>query len=108
MTAPDAAAGTPPTGGFARTDDGARWVATGALTFANAATALAQARALPLPGSGVVDVSGIGAVDSAAVAVLLAVKRLAKAAGRDLVFAGAPGSLASLALLYGVEEILAA
>jgi len=106
VTTQDAAAGAPLPGGFARTDDGARWVATGALTFANAATALAQARALPLPGSGVVDVSGIGAVDSAAVAVLLAVKRLGGSEGRDLVFAGAPGSLASLAALYGVEEML--
>ena len=39
-------------------------------------------------------------------AVLLAVKRLGRAEGRDLVFAGAPASLASLAALYGVEEML--
>jgi len=107
VTTQEIATAGPLRDGFSRTDDGARWIASGALTFANAGPALARARALPLPGSGAVDLSGIGAVDSAAVAVLLALKRLAKSAGRDLVFTGAPGSLASLASLYGVEEILA-
>jgi phospholipid transport system transporter-binding protein len=108
MTGRETAAAGAPGGGIRATDDGAGWIASGALTFANAGPVLAQARALPLPASGVVDLSGLGAVDSATVAVLLAVKRLAQAAGRDLVFAGAPGSLVSLASLYGVEEILGA
>ena len=93
---------------FAASADGARWTVSGALVIANARAALAQARALPLPSSGVVDVARIGAVDSSAVAVLLAVKRGAAAQGREIAFAGVPEALASLASLYGVEEILGA
>ena len=104
MTAAPAepAAGT----GFTRTPDGARWIAAGALTFANAGPVLAGARALPLPTTGVVECSGIAAVDSAAVALLLAVRRGARAQGVTLVFTGVPAALATLARLYGVEEIL--
>ena len=92
--------------GFTRTADGARWIVTGALTFANAGPALAAARALPLPATGVVACGGIGAVDSAAVALLLAVKRGAAAQGMPLAFTGVPAALATLASLYGVEEML--
>jgi len=44
----------------------------------------------------------------AAVAVLLALKRRAADEGRPLRFVGIPAALASLADLYGVEEILGA
>ena len=40
---------------FRCSDDGARWIASGALTFANAGPALAAAAALPLPSTGLVD-----------------------------------------------------
>jgi len=92
--------------GFACTADGARWTVGGALTFANAGAALAGARALPLPTTGVVDCSGIAAVDSAAVALLLAVKRGAVARGGALTFTGVPPALTALASLYDVEEML--
>jgi phospholipid transport system transporter-binding protein len=91
---------------FRCSDDGARWIASGALTFANAGPALEAASALPLPSSGVVDCAGISAADSAAVAVLLALLRHAEAAGTRLAFAAAPTVLTRLAELYDVEHIL--
>ena len=106
MTAQSAAPGPAAAACFSCTADGARWIVTGALTFANAGPALAAARALPLPATGVVECAGIGAVDSAAVALLLAVKRGAAAQGMALVFTGVPAALATLASLYDVEEML--
>jgi phospholipid transport system transporter-binding protein len=100
-------AGAGPAGGFARDAGAARWTYDGALTFADAGPVLEAARALPLPSSGVVDCGGIGAVDSAAVAVLLALKRRAVAENQPLSFANVPTALAELANLYGVEDILA-
>jgi ABC-type transporter Mla MlaB component len=46
--------------------------------------------------------------DSAALAVLLALRRRGEAEGRHLTFASAPPMLDSLARVYGIEEILAA
>ena len=93
---------------FSTSPDGTRWTAQGELTFASAGPALAAAQALPLPTAGTVDCAGITAADSAAVAVLLAIKRRAEAAGAPLAFVGAPAVITTLAELYGVETILAA
>ena len=95
-----------PVAGFAPLAEGERWTYAGALTHANAGNALAAADELPLPAAGEIDLRGIGAVDSAAVAVLLALKRRAAAETRPLQFAHVPAALAALADLYGVEEIL--
>ena len=92
--------------GFAVGGDGARWTYAGELTSANAGPVLAAAAALKLPGAGEVDLTDVEGIDSAAVAVLLALKRRAAVEGRPLRFVGIPASLASLAQLYGVEEIL--
>ena len=54
---------------------------TGALTFADAASVLAATHAMSLPREGVVDCAGIVVADSAAVSVLLALKRRAAAEG---------------------------
>ena len=78
----------------------------GALTFAEAGPVLSAASAHALPREGIVDCSGIGAFDSAAVAVLLALKRRAAAESRPLAFASLPVGLEALAKLYDVEEIL--
>jgi len=94
--------------GFAPDDGGARWTYAGALTSANAGTVLAAAGALKLPSAGEVDLRNVEGIDSAAVAVLLALKRRAADEGRPLRLVGIPASLASLAQLYGVEEILGA
>ncbi len=91
---------------FLEVDDGTRWRCAGELTFANAAAAIAEAAALPLPRSGVVSCDGLEQVDSAAVAVLLAVKRRASAEGRALRIEGLPPALHALAAVYGVERML--
>jgi phospholipid transport system transporter-binding protein len=93
--------------GFVPSHGGARWNYVGALTFAEAGPVLAASATLPLPQEGIVECSGIGAFDSAAVAVLLAIKRRAAAESRRIVFSGVPGRLEALAKLYDVEEILA-
>jgi len=94
--------------GFAADPDGARWTYAGTLTSANAGTVLAATAALQLPAEGDVDLFNVDGIDSAAVAVLLALKRRAAEEGRPLRFANVPVALAALAELYGVEEILVA
>lgn len=95
------------TGGRARLDASAdRWIVSGALTMDSASELLEASAARALPPAGIVDLAGVDRVDSAGVAVLLAWKRRADAEARPLVFAGVPESLASLAQLYGVQELL--
>jgi phospholipid transport system transporter-binding protein len=97
-----------PPAGFSTDAAGARWSYTGALTFANASSVFAAAVAMPLPGAGEVDLSGLVAVDSSAVAVLLALSRRAREEGRPLAFTKVPAALRALADLYSVEDLLAA
>ena len=94
--------------GFAGDEAGAHWTYAGALTYANAGAVLAAAARLPLPTTGEIDLADIDAVDSAAVAVLVALKRRAAEDGRPLTFVNVPAALTALADLYGVEEILVA
>jgi phospholipid transport system transporter-binding protein len=93
-------------GAFAVAGD--RWQFAGRLTFDDAAAILAAADAMPLPVSGVIDLSGLAHADSAALAVLLALRRRAAAERRDIVFAAMPPAVASLARVYGIEDLLAA
>ena len=95
-------------GCFRAQDDGTRWIASGTLTTANAGGVLESAAALPLPSEGIVDCAAIAAVDSAAVAVLLALKRRANEAGKSLAFINLPSTLRALVDLYDVESLLAA
>lgn len=61
------------------------------------------------PDSGVViDASNLKQFDSSALAVLLECHRLAQGWGKGFVLRNAPPKLASLATLYGVDELLAA
>ena len=94
--------------GFAPGVDNARWTYAGSLTYANAGAVLAAALELSLPTGGEIDLNDVDAVDSAAVAVLLALKRHALDEGRSLVFANVPRVLAALADLYGVDAMLVA
>ncbi len=100
----DACAG--PAGAFIPDPARGRWSYMGALTFAEAGPVLAAAMAQELPRDGIVDCSGIVAFDSAAVAVLLALKRRAAAESRPLAFVGLSPRLEALSRLYDVEEIL--
>jgi len=87
---------------------GDRWILTGPLTMDSAASVLSSSRDMRLPSSGIVDLGRLDAVDSAAVAVLIAWKRRAKAEGAPMAFLNIPPTMASLANLYGVEELLQA
>lgn len=93
-------------GEFVAADGGARWTYAGALTFANAEAVLESTGSLPLPSSGVADLSGLEHADSAALAVLLALKRRAAAEGTMLAFASVPDSIVSLARVYGIDTIV--
>jgi phospholipid transport system transporter-binding protein len=85
---------------------GDRWLLAGALNVDTAASVLESSRKAALPKTGKVDLAGLGQVDSAAVAVLLAWQRRAAVEGVALAFSGAPASLAALAELYGVAELV--
>jgi phospholipid transport system transporter-binding protein len=93
-------------GAFVASDDGAAWRFEGALTFDNAAAVLQASESLALPQSGRVDLSTMSAADSAALAVIFALKRRAKAHRHTLAFEGIPASLASLARVYGVDGLV--
>ncbi|MFO1317330.1 MAG: STAS domain-containing protein [Burkholderiales bacterium] len=92
-------------GAFAAAGD--RWTFSGVLTFDDATAALAGSDALPLPASGAIDLSGLAHADSAALAVLLALKRRAAAERRAIAFTGIPPLLESLARVYGLEDQIA-
>lgn len=77
------------------------------LTVANAKVALAQGVAAIAAGKTVFDLGSVKLTDSSAVAVLLAWQRAAHKAGKHLQYVNLPPSLASLADLYGVDELLA-
>ena len=91
-------------GGFAASSEG--WAFAGALTLDDAAKVLEASQALPLPSNGVVDFGGLMQADSSALAVMMALKRRASAEGRTLTMRDLPGSLRSLAVVYGVENLL--
>lgn len=93
------------TAGFVAADGG--WCYTGDLTLDNAAAALEASSALALPAGGAVDMSGLHHADSAALAVLIALKRRAAREHVELAFAGMPQPLRSLAMVYGVDELVA-
>ena len=93
-------------GAFAASDDGERWTYEGTLTFENAENVLEAARALPLPTRGVADLAGLSHADSAALAVLLALKRRAEAEGASIAYASIPDTVISLARVYGVDHLV--
>jgi phospholipid transport system transporter-binding protein len=94
--------------GSASFDPGPRWIVTGTLTVDSAAAILAASNDAALPATGVIALGELRAVDSAAVAVLLSWRRRAATEGKTLSFADVPASLAALAELYGVEDLLQA
>lgn len=95
-------------GAFTASEDGRRWVYSGGLTFDNADDVIQAARELPLPSTGHVDLAALEPADSSALAVLFALKRRAKSERKTLAFEQMPPGLASLAKVYGVEDLLGA
>ena len=99
----DACTAVAPTGAFTADDDA--WRFDGALTLENAAAVMEACAALAFPASGHVDLAGLRHADSAALAVIMALRRRAHAEGRTLVLTGMPPGIASLAAVYGVEDL---
>ena len=93
----------PASGTFASAGDA--WRFEGALTFDDAAQVFEASRAVPLP-SGGVDFSGMTRADSSALAVVIALKRRAAAEGRALSIDNLPSSMRSLAVVYGVDNLI--
>jgi phospholipid transport system transporter-binding protein len=83
---------------------------TGALSFETIPGVLEQseqyAARADLPEKLTIDFAGITAVDSAAVALLLEWRRLARSRGKALDFVNLPQTLLALATLYGVVELI--
>lgn len=79
------------------------------VTMDEAPALAAQLPAQARTGSGElrVDASGLAVFDSAAIALLLELRRTAEAAGRGFQVHGAPAKLVELARLYGVDALLA-
>lgn len=88
-----------------RTDDG-RWVLAGPLTISNVAGVLAASVGVPLPQTGRIDLKDVDPVDSAGVALVLEWKRRAAVERKSLTFENVTPSMASLAELYGVADML--
>jgi phospholipid transport system transporter-binding protein len=77
------------------------------LTMAEAREALAQLEAgVAADPAPAVDASALATLDTAALAVLLHLRRVATEAGKPLAVQGAPQKLADLAKLYGVDALL--
>jgi phospholipid transport system transporter-binding protein len=78
------------------------------LTFNNAKTVLEAGLNAIRSGETEMDLKELTAVDSAAVATLVAWQRAAREQGKALAFNNLPANLHSLAELYGVASLLSA
>ncbi|HUK05739.1 MAG TPA: STAS domain-containing protein [Burkholderiales bacterium] len=88
--------------------EGERMIVSGALTLASVAAELAQGKAAIAEGARSADLSGVGELDSSALALLLAWMREAQHLGRELAFTNLPQGLTTIARLYGVADLLSA
>ena len=88
-----------------RCDDG-HCAVDGPLTIANAAQLVEEGRRMFVAERVVVDLKGVTEVDSAGVSLLLEWRRAASGANRQIEFVHLPANLKSLAVLYGVAELL--
>lgn len=79
---------------------------TESLTVHNAQTVLQDGLRAIADGQTHLDLAGLTAVDSAAVATMLAWQRAARGKGKTLLFTNLPVNLQSLVDLYGVTELL--
>lgn len=83
-----------------------RLVLEGAVTLESVSALLAQGLALIDRDEVRIDLAGVTAVDSSAVALLLEWMRAARRAGRRVVYLNLDNSLESLVALYGVTDLL--
>ena len=82
------------------------WRVGGPLTVDTLAAIIDASAKLTLPDQGTVDFSGVGVVDSAAVAAVIAWKRRALNEQKPLRYVNLPRALSTLADLYGVEDLI--
>ena len=87
--------------------EGGRVRISGPVTFATAAELGAAAEQF-LAGDVVVDLAAVTEVDSSALSLLFEWQRTAKRRQHTVSFCNLPASLASLAALYGVTELIPA
>jgi len=83
-----------------------RCTVQGPVTVNNVVSLLAQGAERFTGKRVVVDLSGVTEVDSSALSMLLEWRREAVRNGREILYRNLPGSLKSLADLYGVTELL--
>lgn len=81
---------------------------SGAITMSQAGTLLEAGRGHVAAGVSCIDLAGVTAADSAALAVLFGWVREARQRQGKLSFRNTPPGLSSLAEVYGVSELLAA
>jgi phospholipid transport system transporter-binding protein len=79
---------------------------SGRIDMASSGAMLAPLASLAAQGPLRLDLSGIEAADSAALALLLEAHRVSAAAGHRLTLSGVPAGLSSLASLYNLEPLL--
>ncbi len=90
-----------------RTNGAATWRPSGALTL-DTVGALREAAHASVRGETTIDLSGVTQADSAALALLIDLCRVAKARNAALRVTGMPEGLKSLAALYNVEDLIPA
>ena len=81
-------------------------ISTDTITNQNAMQVIEAGQSALLAGDSVIDFSGVLRCDSAAVACVLAWRRLAQAKGTKLQLVAVPKELQSLAALYGVQALI--
>lgn len=86
--------------------EGNRLHLDGEVTIQTTARVLSDAAAQVRDGVEVIDFSAVSEVDSAAVALALALVREARRLGRSIEFANLPPALANLASLYAVADFI--
>ena len=88
--------------------DGGHCSVEGSLTMANVTSVLQESAKIFDAPDIVLDLAGVTEVDSSAVSLLLEWRRQALASDRRIRYINLPGSLRSLADLYGVSELIGA
>jgi phospholipid transport system transporter-binding protein len=86
--------------------EGPRLVLSGPVTLANVAALEEEGRRHLEEGVRAVDLGEVTEMDSSLLALMLAWVRDARGRGSELAFANPPGSLRTIARLYGVESFL--
>lgn len=78
----------------------------GPITLSEAVRVRADGESALISGCSAIDLAGVTQVDSSALSVLLAWRRLALNSERELVLRNTPANIQSLIDLYGVGELL--